>query len=238
MIGQTATTDPALLRLEGSALLNGGTLLLRENSAIVGDQDSVVRVLTGGYLAGNGALDTAVENSGTIRPTGILSVSGPLKLDATGRVIINLGATNATLPHDQLKAPGEALLGGTLVLELAPGFLPRSSEVYEVVQYSSATDRFARIDGQALPGMVWISTYTSSGLSIALQRLAEVGAVRLEHGQVAFPFPTEQGTVYLVQASSDLGTWETIQTLDGDGAVRTFFEPVTHSRRFYRVLIR
>lgn len=238
-VGEADDPVGALLRLEGSSFLNSGTLSLSENSTLMGDLGSIVRALPGSVLSGAGTLDVPVQNSGTIRPLGVLTLAGgkPIDLEASGRVVIALGATNLTVPHDQLRILGDVELDGTLVLEFAEGFQPQSSQVFEVVAYGSAEGRFARIEGQALPGMVWTSTYASTGLRIALQRQAEVGAVRMSQGQVSFPFPTAPGTVYLVQASSDLGTWETIQIIDGDGTIRTFAEAPTHPRRYYRVLI-
>lgn len=239
-IGQDNEPTAAMLRLEGASLLNSGTLRLGRESSVAGDMASVVRVFPGGRFSGAGLVDVPMENSGTIDPSGILTVAAgkPLKLETSGRLVIGLGETNSTLPHDQLRVLGNVELGGTLVLEFAEGFLPQSSQAFEVVRYGSVEGRFTRIESPSQRGIVWTSTYSPSALSIALQQQAEVGSVTLDQGQLMFPFPTVPGTVYLVQASSDLGTWETLQTVSGDGGVLVFAEAPSQPRRFYRVLVK
>ncbi|HXP71261.1 MAG TPA: hypothetical protein VOA88_18425 [Candidatus Dormibacteraeota bacterium] len=92
-------------------------------------------VTSTGTLSGTGAVTGVVENQGTMRPgdsPGAFTINGSYLQDAQGTLDILLGGTGAG-EFSQLIVNGNAVLDGTLDVELFGGFDPQSGEIFEIL---------------------------------------------------------------------------------------------------------
>ena len=92
-------------------------------------------VTSTGTLSGTGSVTGVVENQGTMRPgdsPGTFTINGTYKQDAQGTLDILLGGTGAG-QFGQLIVNGNAVLDGTLDVELFGGFDPESGDIFEIL---------------------------------------------------------------------------------------------------------
>ena len=92
-------------------------------------------VTSTGTLSGTGAVTGVVENQGTMRPgdsPGTFTINGSYLQDAQGTLDILIGGTGAG-EFSQLIVNGNAVLDGTLDVELFGGFDPQSGEIFEIL---------------------------------------------------------------------------------------------------------
>ena len=141
-----------------SLTIGGGagyaTLMLQPGGTIVSTDG--VTVSENGALAGNGAIDADVLNSGLLSPgasTGQITINGKFGQRATGIVEIELGSASA---FDHLDVAGAANLGGTLRLSLLGGFLPANGDSFEIFSWGTSVGTFSRMELPELPaGRFW-----------------------------------------------------------------------------------
>ncbi len=102
----------------GPTNLIGGTLIMNGNLA-----NSILTTSTNTILGGTGTLGQT-SNSGTIKPgpggtsTGSLSIAGPLTLNPSSDVTINVTPTS----NSSIAVSGNATINGSLTVNPAPGF--------------------------------------------------------------------------------------------------------------------
>ncbi len=109
-------------------------------------------VTSTGTLSGTGAVTGVVENQGTMRPgdsPGTFTINGTYKQDAQGTLDILLGGTGAG-QFGQLIVNGDAVLDGTLDVELFAGFDPESGEIFEILS-GNISGAFANVLFPMLP---------------------------------------------------------------------------------------
>jgi hypothetical protein len=109
-------------------------------------------VTSTGTLSGTGAVTGVVENQGTMRPgdsPGTFTINGSYLQDAQGILDILLGGTGAG-QFGQLIVNGDAVLDGTLDVELFGGFDPEAGEIFEILS-GNISGAFAKVLFPTLP---------------------------------------------------------------------------------------
>ena len=99
-----------------------------------------------GTLSGTGSVTGVVENQGTMRPgdsPGTFTINGSYLQDAQGTLDILIGGTGAG-QFGQLIVNGNAVLDGTLDVELFGGFDPEAGEIFEILS-GNISGAFAKV---------------------------------------------------------------------------------------------
>ena len=154
------------LRTGGALHLDGGTLDAQfvqiEGGSLTGD---------GELMLGSGPVYGSVRNeSGTVAPgDGVGSLFGEIVIDGdysqggSGLLEVDLGGTTPGIEFDQIDARRYAFLDGTLTVELAPGYSPQNSDVFELI--IATEDIFGEFETVSLPGgIVWDLQYTANSV--------------------------------------------------------------------------
>lgn len=137
--GQMNLTTNGLQVVVAGNLLNNGSISMvaapiTGSGGLIPPPPTLVIASTG-TLAGTGFITGSVSNFGTVQPgdvTGTLTIFG-LYQQMTGSTLdILLGGANAG-QFGQLDVNGDAVLGGTLDVELYAGFDPESGEIFEIL---------------------------------------------------------------------------------------------------------
>lgn len=229
----TLQVQGALVQDSGNAELQTGTVLVAPSF-----------YLSGGSLTGIGQVDANLDNAGIIAPglnVGILRVANQANYQqaALGTLLLELGGTTPGVLYDQLVVSGKAALSGKLEIQLANGFVPQQGQSFDVLTCKSLSGKFLTVTGPApLPSTTWVARYSETGVSLVLAGLATVSTPTLTNGQFSFQFPTTSGVLYHLQACSDLvsPSWEEVQTISGDGAVKTVSQGVGSGTQFFRII--
>jgi hypothetical protein len=130
------------LRVEGTAIVRAGTVLLIE----------------GGSVAGDGTIEASVVNSGFVEPgalvildpTTSLVVDGDYTQQGGGSMRIEIGGPGAGTGHDRLQITGNATLAGGLIVETIGGFEPALLDSFPILTATSVNGVF---DIAVLPAM-------------------------------------------------------------------------------------
>jgi hypothetical protein len=116
------------------------------------------------------------------------------------------------------------------------GIRPFKGHLDNIRIFGSATDGSGALNRGQLEA-IWEADLAAAGGPPAGP---EVRIVDFSHDGVGFSvsFETDAGASYVVESSSDLVTWNTIHTVQGDGSVKSYSDPVAGvDRRFYRVRV-
>ncbi|MEZ6073897.1 MAG: multicopper oxidase domain-containing protein [Pirellulales bacterium] len=128
-----------------------------------------------GLLRGTGQVQAPVVNRGVVSPgdsPGVLSVDAYTQ-EAAGRLRIELGGTDNGNPpapeFDQLQVTGNAVLAGTLDVELVDGFEPAFGDTFDILTATSVAGRF---DVTKLPdvaeGLGWNVDYQPDRVTLVV----------------------------------------------------------------------
>ena len=124
----------------------------------VTDANGELIIGLGDSLTGTGTVVGNVINRGLFSPgnsPGIVTVAGDFVFARSGTTVIQIGGLNAgpgTVEFDQIKISGSATLGGTLQVQLIPGFTPLIGQKFAIVTYGSLASNFDNYTGLALGG--------------------------------------------------------------------------------------
>jgi len=103
--------------------------------------------LEGGELTGAGVFSGTLQNDGgQVRPSGRITISGAYTQGNSGALIMEIGGTTPGVQYDQLEVIGDATVGGLLSVDLIGGFIPSSSDVFDVVVTTTGHGAFATVD--------------------------------------------------------------------------------------------
>lgn len=101
-----------------------------------------------GSIYGNGTIslsDVDFTNSGAINPglsPGLLTISGDVSQDPGSITNIELGGLTLGTEYDKLNVSGTYDIDGQLNIELIDGFNPTAGDVFDIVEFLSATGDF------------------------------------------------------------------------------------------------
>ena len=106
-------------------------------------------------LSGNGTIHGTVVSDGKLSPgnsPGILEFTGDLTLNSESITDIEIGGTAPGSQYDQIIVAGNADLGGKLAVQLIDGFTPEAGQIFEVIEFGTATGSFDSFEGLDLDG--------------------------------------------------------------------------------------
>ncbi|PSN13799.1 hypothetical protein C7293_14365 [filamentous cyanobacterium CCT1] len=125
----------------GVTTLNGGTL-----------NSSTLFNIKGGALEGFGTINANVKGAGIITPglggvdealaINTLTINGTYTQAETSLMYIELGSNG----HDQVNISGKATLGGALVVNLLPDFVPNKDTTFDILKFSSYSGEFSKVE--------------------------------------------------------------------------------------------
>ncbi|MDO9265179.1 MAG: DUF1566 domain-containing protein, partial [Desulfosalsimonadaceae bacterium] len=160
--------DNAILSIE-----NHGTLtLLSGKTLIVGGVNSFATNAPDGTLRGWGTLnvsgtDSTGGNYGILAPgtsAGTLTVAGGCRMDASGRVEIEIGGTGPGM-FDKLMVNGQLTAAGEIDVTLIDGYEPGIGHSFEIMTFTSLSGFFDPVILPTLPdGLIWRQTWNTGSL--------------------------------------------------------------------------
>jgi hypothetical protein len=108
--------------------------------------------LEGGVLSGTGVINASVLNNaeldvGQHNSPGILTIVGDYTQTPGGVLVIEIGGVNPGTDFDQLNITGQAMLDGTLRVNLINGFQPNSGASFTIITFGSESGVFATTNG-------------------------------------------------------------------------------------------
>ncbi|MBV5299267.1 MAG: LEPR-XLL domain-containing protein, partial [Rhodoferax sp.] len=112
-----------------------------------GFMDSSLRVAANEVLGGSGTLDVSLFNMGVVSPgysPGVQNVAA-FAQGSSGTLLIEIGGATAGTGdgfYDQINISGSAVLDGTLAVDLWGGYKPTDGQVFNVMNFGSATGKF------------------------------------------------------------------------------------------------
>lgn len=147
-------------------LVNGKTAL--RGGFILGPSDLNVN----GTLAADGKVAGSLINTGTVAPghaVGGFEVGGDFQQTSTGVLAMQISGTKPGVSYDQLIVDGNALLGGTLAINLLNGFVPTLGETFDLIHFASHTGEFTSLDVSDLGGgLFFMQAYSDHGLQLTV----------------------------------------------------------------------
>ena len=148
------------LRLAGGGLANSGQFNL-----------------LGGSLTGSGTLEVfPFNNAGAVvspglpeAPIGLLHLTGMYTQKAAGTLAMDLAGTTPGTGFDQLNVDLQANLGGTLLINLAPGYQPAVGDAFRILTASQRNGQFATITTTGLAtGLNLNASYDATGVTLTV----------------------------------------------------------------------
>jgi len=159
MVEDSGTLETGPLTLAAGTLQDYGTIVATGTT------------LTGGTLEGTGTVDGTVTNSsGTVASgataPGLLTVEGNYAQGGGGTLAIELDGTTAGSGFSQLRVSGSATLAGSLSLTDIDGFVPASSDTFEVLSSGSARTGAVTLTGPS--AAVYVANYDPNDVTLSV----------------------------------------------------------------------
>ncbi len=133
-LGSGTTSTSGLLEVDGTLAASAATL-----------------VATGGTVSGDGTIQGSLAaTGGFVAPgskLGVLTIQGSLSLSQNGGLEAVVADYDRAGPTDRLVVTGQATLGGTLAVSLAPGFRPAPSDEFTILSCASRSGTFSSVAG-------------------------------------------------------------------------------------------
>ncbi len=171
--GDTTIAQGTLALVGGGEILNSANIRVEAGATLDASSNLAggLALAAGQTLSGDGTVIGAVSSpsGATVSPGasfGLLTISGSYSHGAGANLLIELGPGGvAGTDYDQLNVSGPlTLLGGDLTVQLASGFNPVLGDVFNILQFSSASGVF---DTLQLPALVAGLTWDSSQLTVS-----------------------------------------------------------------------
>jgi hypothetical protein len=121
---------------------------------------------------------------------------------------------------------------GSLDLNFDPGIGPDAPVNSLVVQSTGqilVAGEFNSVNGFFSPGIARLKGEAGGQISIS--------AIQAANGSVLITFNSEIGRTYVIEASSDLQTWQEAGTITASAASTDFTAPINSPHQFYRVRV-
>ncbi len=162
-VNPTAGGAGTLLQFNNSGSLAGpGTVLLNASpnldTAYLQTFSSTMTNAPGHTIAGRGHIYANFVNNGIISPgndaadrTNLIRRLGIYSSGPTAQVVIDLDGTVQGDTYDWLNATGSITLDGSLLVRLAPGYIPPANTVFTVVSGATRSGQFSTVTLPTLP---------------------------------------------------------------------------------------
>jgi len=103
-----------------------------------------IRIGSGGTLAGSGTVigDIFVESGGTITPglsPGAMQANGAFEMLAGASLVLEITGSDPA-EFDSLTITGDAVFGGALLLQFAPGYVPAPGSAFPLISWGGALE--------------------------------------------------------------------------------------------------
>jgi hypothetical protein len=185
------------------------------------------------------ASNTLFTNTGTVDvQTGTFGLVGSFSLtDGT----LNFGINNSN-NFGSISISGNAVLGGTMSVNLNNLYAPRANSSFAVLSYNSRIGAFANYNLPA--GLVWTNNYGNTVFSLLVTSVVPVQlseAATKQNGTIfSFTFVAVPGQIYQIQYTTNLApaNW-----LNLDGPINattntvTVSDTIQNSQLFYRAVL-
>jgi hypothetical protein len=150
------TTSGNVTAAVGSSISRTGDYTQTAGSTTVDGTLSATGIvdIQGGVLAGSGTVLDDVDNAGSVQPgtsAGVLTIDADYTQDSAGQLAIEIGGLVVGTDYDQLAVTGNAVLDGTLKLDVTGGFPLTVGDTFVVMTYASHTGTFSAIDAPCMP---------------------------------------------------------------------------------------
>jgi len=235
------TGDGALAAPCGATFNNSGLFGIETNGAW--DSSIVFNNLPGGALrqtSGQFSLGT-LNNAGFVEvDSGFLNVGSNFSSTANSTLFLPLGGYSAGTGFGRLSAQSLAP-GGLLSVSLTNGFAPTNGSSFSVATSALETGQFSSALLPSLASnLTWRVSYASNGVTLkVVSPTMLTGARQGSNGSFRFTLAGSPGSSYVIQASTDLVQWATVETNALFSGTLTFTDTNANSftRRFYRARI-
>jgi hypothetical protein len=163
---------------------NAASLPTIINGSVIGDSAAHPLTLTG-FIKGVGTLDNVIL-TGTYSPgfSPAAVTLGSVAYSSTSHTVVELGGTTPGSEHDQLNHTGQALLDGTLKIELINGFIPQVGDSFIILTAENGiVGAFSGVELPAAPsGTGWHVAYEANEVRVELRALTQVSDVQFGDG--------------------------------------------------------
>ncbi len=157
--GRTLTRHGNYTQTAGRTLIHGD---LNVTSGVVD--------LQGGTLGGTGAVNSDVDNGGSVAPgasVGELTINGTYTQRPTGVFRVEIGGMAAG-EFDVLTINGAATLDGVVLASVVDGYLPNLGDTFEVMNFASRSGVFTLPAGSAGPGRAFDVQYSDTSVTLVV----------------------------------------------------------------------
>ena len=182
-VGEQLAFDPTIGNFVQTGSGGGRSVLTVRNGATVSAEEIVIG--ESGTLNGSGGtLMGDVINRGVValgESPGIMTIDGDFVQTEAGRLVIEIGGTQAGVDFDLLIVNGTLQLGGTLEIVLLDGFMPDADDSFVFLNATQVLGSFAQF---ALPTL-------ADGSTLALH----FGAQGVSAGAAPVPLPASVWTL-------------------------------------------
>jgi hypothetical protein len=159
---------------------------------------------------------------------------------AESSLAISLSGGTPLSQFGQLQVLGSAALNGTISAVLAPGYNPTVGQSFQVLNAMPRNGTFSQITTEpANSASLFTATYqpTAVLLSVsALRPTIDLGSLRFGAGKFQLNLTGSLGQTYVIQATTDFTSWNSIATNTFEQSVWQFIDPSALPYRFYRAL--
>jgi hypothetical protein len=128
-------------------------------------------------------------------------------------------------------------MAGRLEVRLVNGFVPQADDTFNVITCSSESGAFGSVGGMGPPGLTWVPRYSSTNVILSLTSAVSLSPPQVKNGQLTFRFISAAGVLYAIQRTTSLSppNWQTIDTIPGDGTVKSFTDSANEGESYYRI---
>lgn len=164
--------------------------LVDSNGAVLGGQTTIasggelacangIGIQNGASIQGQGTLIGNVICSGELDPQrdptpgGILNITGNLTMNPTGKYMMEIAGTPASNNHDRCNVSGTASFGGTLVVSLPTGYVPKVGEQF--IAINATAGRIGAFDAITPPApnacndVTYVLVYSSTAAIVLIR---------------------------------------------------------------------
>jgi hypothetical protein len=245
--GSKGMADGAVLNNAGTVVFAGSGPLLANAyaaGATINNQPSgVIQALTNSTLGSIYGAGCFLTNAGSILLSStpdLFQADWNYVQTSSGTMALVVAGTTAGTTYSRFAA-NSVTLDGSLAITLANGFSPTNGQSFDIATYGSESGQFALRHLPALPSnLAWQITYGATAVTLNVVRATTItDATRLANGHFQFSLSGPSATSALIQASTNLVNWTSLQTNTPFTGLLLFddAQAVGYRVRFYRVIM-
>ena len=160
-----------------------------------------------GTYTGAGTAEFLANFSPGSSPASVSS-AGNLKLDASAKLVIELGGTEPGTQFDQVHVGGQLALGGALMVSLINDFHPAARISFDILDWGSLAGAFSSIQLPTLAdGLIWDTSQLYSAGVILVDLPGIPGDFNLDHVVDAADFVTWRKGLGTIYTTADYDVW-------------------------------